>query len=52
MSLSRKLLVAMRGDRKYKYPKVGCSVDDGAAVHDLICNMLWAEAPCMICRLL
>lgn len=40
----------MRGDRKYKYPKVGCSVDDGAAVHDLICNMLWAEAPCMISR--
>lgn len=50
MSLSRKMVVAMRGNRKFKYPEIVFSVDNGAAVQDSICNMLQANVPCMIAR--
>lgn len=50
MSLSRKMVVAMRGNRKFKYPEIVFSVDNGTAVQDSICNMLQANVPCMIAR--
>lgn len=50
MGLSRKFVVALRGKRKYTYLETAFSIDNGAAVQDAICNMLQADAPCMIAR--
>jgi len=50
MGLFRKFVVALRGKRKYTYLETAFSIDNGAAVQDAICNMLQADAPCMIAR--
>lgn len=46
----RKILVAVRKDRKYTYPKNSLPLLDASETQDRIYDMLSSEQPCMIAR--
>ncbi len=43
-------MVALKGSRKYDYPKIKLSMEEGAEVQECMRGMLLSDAPCMIAR--
>ena len=50
MSLIRKVLIAAKGDRVFRYPSMTLSTDSGSAVQEYIIQALKSDLPCMIAR--
>ena len=50
MGLNRKILVAIRGEKSYHYPKIKSSLMEPAETQQRIYELLMADAPCMIAR--
>jgi len=50
MGVTRKVLIALKGNKQYSYPRATMSMDDGRAVQERIQQLLSSEAPCMIAR--
>lgn len=49
-NLTRKLLIAVRGNKGKAYSQVALGLKDGTVVQDYIRNLLSSEQPCMIAR--
>ena len=46
----RRLLISLKGNKKYVYPEVRMTMSEGASIQHLIYQMLLDKKPCMIAR--